>query len=63
MPTFSIVRVRPGDRHAPTMKKVADEMSPGTVSDVPVSRWPPSSEQVSPSLRTSTPKPRSIRSV
>ena len=38
MPTFSMVSVRPGERQAPTMKKVAEEMSPGTASAVPVRR-------------------------
>ena len=61
-PMFRTVTSEPGSPAAAQRKKAAEEMSPGTSTRVPFGR-DGVTDTVSPSTRTGTPMPRSIRSV
>ena len=63
MPTFSNSNSPSGAISAATRKNAADDTSPGTTTSQAVKRCPPQIASVAPSCRTSTPKPRSIRSL
>ena len=63
MPTFSNSNAPSRAISAATIKKAAEDTSPGTTTSQAVSRCPPRMMSVAPSLPISTPKPRNIRSL
>ena len=62
-PTSATVTSEPASAEAATSQNAADEISPGTVSVGPTSRWPPASETLRSTHETVAPNNRSARSV